>query len=205
MDSYKNLTAAEKIQEALVECLKEKMKIEKITISYLTKRAGVGKSTFYRHYKDIYDVYEQLIDGFIIRCENLIIRIFFEKNLTLKEAVWLFVKNGTKKDNELFLARDLVIINHSIEMGNSKVIEILYDKLHTLVVQVAKKVYDDDEAAQFGATFILTGNIIPIFTSLHTNGKLKLETVKISFDLFEMEVEKWKHQQENQQPKLTAD
>ena len=192
----KELTAAEKIQQALVECLKEKTAIESITISYITEKAGVGKSTFYRHYKDIYDVYEQLIDGFMERCESLIMRIFFEKTLTIKEAVWIFMKSGTKRDNELFYARDAILINHSIENENAKVIDMLYDKAYDIVVKVSKRIGADDEAAHFGATFFLNGNIVPIMSNLHINGKLNLKTVLITFDLFEMEVEAWKNQKQ---------
>lgn len=192
----KELTAAEKIQQALVECLKEKMAIESITISYITEKAGVGKSTFYRHYKDIYDVYEQLIDGFMERCESLIMKIFFEKTLTVKEAVWIFMKSGAKRDNELFYARDAILINHSIENENAKVIDMLYDKAYDIVVKVSKRIGADDEAAHFGATFFLNGNIVPIMSNLHINGKLNLKTVLITFDLFEMEVEAWKNQKQ---------
>ena len=98
MKAVKELTAAEKIQQALVECLKEKMAIESITISYITEKAGVGKSTFYRNYKDIYDVYEQLVGGFAERCENVIARIFFENSLTIKEAAGILIKYGMRKD-----------------------------------------------------------------------------------------------------------
>lgn len=192
----KELTAAEKIQQALVECLKEKMAIESITISYITEKAGVGKSTFYRNYKDIYDVYEQLIDGFMERCESLIMRVFFEKSLTVKEAVWIFMKSGAKRDNELFYARDAILINHSIENENAKVIDMLYDKAYDIVVKVSKRIGADDEAAHFGATFFLNGNIVPIMSNLHINGKLNLKTVLITFDLFEMEVEAWKNQKQ---------
>lgn len=192
----KELTAAEKIQQALVECLKEKMAIESITISYITEKAGVGKSTFYRNYKDIYDVYEHLVDGFMERCESLIMRVFFEKSLTVKEAVWIFMKGGTKRDNELFYARDVILINHSIENENAKVIDMLYDKAYDIVVKVSKRIGADDEAAHFGATFFLNGNIVPIMSNLHINGKLNLKTVLITFDLFEMEVEAWKNQKQ---------
>ena len=192
----KELTAAEKIQQALVECLKEKTAIESITISYITEKAGVGKSTFYRHYKDIYDVYEQLIDGFMERCESLIMRVFFEKSLTVKEAVWIFMKGGTKRDNELFYARDVILINHSIENENAKIIDMLYNKAYDIFVKISKRIGADDEAAHFGATFFLNGNIVPIMSNLHLNGKLNLKTVLITFDLFEMEVEAWKNQKQ---------
>ncbi len=192
----KELTAAEKIQQALVECLKEKTAIESITISYITEKAGVGKSTFYRNYKDIYDVYEQLIDGFMERCESLIMRVFFEKSLTVKEAVWIFMKGGTKRDNELFYARDVILINHSIDNENAKIIDMLYNKAYDIFVKISKRIGADDEAAHFGATFFLNGNIVPIMSNLHLNGKLNLKTVLITFDLFEMEVEAWKNQKQ---------
>lgn len=196
MSSVKNLTASEKIQNALVECLKEKTKLDDLTVAELSKRAGVGKSTFYRHYKDIYDVYEQLIDGFMERCEKLIMRVFFEKSITVKEVVWIFMKSGTKRDNELFYARDVILINHSIENENAKVIDMLYDKAYDIVVKISKRIGADDEAAAFGASFFLNGNIIPILMALHTNEKLSLDTLLITMDVFDMEVEAWKNQKQ---------
>lgn len=196
MAGGEKLTAGEKVQNALVECLKEKMNIEDITVSYLSERACVGKSTFYRHYKDLYDVYEQLVDGFVSRCEKLIVKLFFEKNMTVREAAWIIIRNGTDKDNELFCARDAVLIHYSIEKCDARIFDILYAKMHALIVQIAKRVYDDDEAADFGATFILSGNLIPILSNLHMNGKLKLETVLLSFEIFEQEMEKWKQNQQ---------
>ena len=196
MEKKTNLTAKEKIEEALIECLKEKIKLDDLTVAELSKRAGVGKSTFYRHYKDIYDVYEQLVDGFMERCESLIMKIFFEKSLTFKEAAWIFMKSGVKRDNELFYARDAILINHSIENENAKVIDMLYDKAYDIVVKISKQIGADDEAAHFGATFFLNGNIVPIMSNLHVNEKLSLKTVLITFDLFEMEVEAWKNQKQ---------
>lgn len=191
----KELTAAEKIQQALVECLKEKTAIESITISYITEKAGVGKSTFYRNYKDIYDVYEQLVAGFVERCENLISRIFFENSIALKEAARILIKHGIHKDNELFYLKDYFVVKYAIEMSDTQVFDILYNRMHAMIVQIAKKVYDDDEAADFGATFILNGNLIPMLLNLHSNGRISFKTVMLSFELFEMEVEKWKQHQ----------
>lgn len=196
METNEKIPATEKIEEALVECLRKKMKIEDITIVQLIKIAGVGKSTFYRHYKDIYDVYEQLVDGFMERVEVLIVRVFFEKTITVKEIIWILMKSGAKRDNELFFAKDAILLNHSIEFENAKVIEMLYAKAHELIVKVSKRIGADDEAADFGATFFLNGNIVPIFSNLHSKGKLNLKTILITMDIFEMEVEAWKNQQQ---------
>lgn len=191
----KELTAAEKIQQALVECLKEKTAIESITISYITEKAGVGKSTFYRNYKDIYDVYEQLVVGFVERCENLISKIFFENSITLKEVARILIKHGIHRDNELFYLKDYFVVKYAVEMSDTQVFDILYNRMHAMIVQIARRVYDDDEAAHFGATFILNGNIIPILLNLHSNGRISFKTVMLSFEIFEMEVEKWKQHQ----------
>lgn len=188
------LSAKDKIDQALLDFL-DSGEFPDISVADIVEKSGVSKSTFYRHYKDIYDVYEQLVDGFIERCKSLINRIFFDKDITLQRAIWIIVKSGLSKDNELFRKSDLTIINYSIKKEDAQVINILYDKMHSLVVEIAKRVYDDDEAANFGATFVLYGNIIPIFYNLHTSGRLKLKTVFLTFEIFEKEVEKWKQQQ----------
>jgi len=105
------------------------------------------------------------------------------------------MKSGLKKDNELFYARDAVLIDYSIELGNSEVIEILYDKAYDYVFRIAKRIGVDDESAAFGATFFLNGNIIPIILNVHTEKRIDLKTVMLTIELFEMEVEKWKRNQ----------
>lgn len=195
MSDNVSLTANEKIQQAFVECLKEKIKIEEITVMTVCERAGVSKSTFYRNYKDIYEIFEQLVEDFMKRIEQLIVRLFFEKSITMKEITFILMKSGLKKDNELFYARDAVLIDYSIELGNSEVIEILYDKAYDYAFRIAKRIGVDDESAAFGATFFLNGNIIPIILNVHTNKRIDLKTVMLTVELFEMEVEKWKRNQ----------
>ena len=47
------------IINALIE-LRSKKNLEKITVKELAERAEINKATFYQHYKDIYDLSEQL-------------------------------------------------------------------------------------------------------------------------------------------------
>ncbi len=195
MDSKTDLTASEKVQNAFLDCLREKIKIDEITVAYICEKSGVSKSTFYRHYRDVYDIYEQLIEDFMKRCESLIIRLFFEKTITMKEVGFILMKNGLKKDNELFLANDVIILDYSIEVGNSKVVELIYDKAYDYAVKIAKKIGCNDEEAAFGAVFFLHGNIIPIFLNIHSKKRINLKTVMLTIELFEKEVEKWKKNQ----------
>lgn len=192
MKKGKNIPASEKILEAFVECLKEKISIDEITVAYISEKAGVGKSTFYRNYKDVYDIYEQLIDSFLGRVENLITKLFFEKSITVTELAFVFLKNGLKRDNRFFLARDAILLDYSIGMGTSRVVELVYDKVYAYAVSLAKKIGIDDERAAFGAAFFLNGNIIPIILNMHTKGRIEIEPLVLTMRIFEGEVEKWR-------------
>lgn len=186
------LTSGEKIRKVFIESLSAKIKIEEITVMYICERAGVSKSTFYRNYKDIYDIFEQLIGEFLERCETLVLKLFFEKSITINDVVISVVKNGLKRDNDYFYIRDVKLIEYSIEEGNAKVIDLLYDKTYSCIVRIAKQIGTDEEDAHFSAVFFLYGNIIPIFFNLYENKKLDMKTVMLTAELFEWEAEKWK-------------
>ena len=196
LESDEKIPTTEKIRLAFIECLKEKMKVNEITIDYLSKRAGVSKSTFYRNYKDIYDIYEQLVDEFLERVEDLIDKLLFEKSITTTELVFVLLKNGLKKDNKYFLARDVVLLDYSIGMGTSRIVELMYDKCYDCAIRLAKRMDIDDERADFGATFFLYGNIIPIIMTVHSEGKIELKTLMLTMEIFEEEVAKWKKNQQ---------
>jgi AcrR family transcriptional regulator len=53
---------AELMNQALLELL-EKKDIEFITVTEITKKAGVNRSTFYLHYENIYELLEETIEN----------------------------------------------------------------------------------------------------------------------------------------------
>ena len=53
---------AELMNQALLELL-EKKDIELITVTEITKKAGVNRSTFYLHYENIYELLEETIEN----------------------------------------------------------------------------------------------------------------------------------------------
>lgn len=69
----KKLSACERIDKAYFFMLEE-MPYDKITVSQLIERAGVSRTTFYRHYLDIYDMYEKVCDRLI---NEFLKRFFF--------------------------------------------------------------------------------------------------------------------------------
>jgi len=61
--SRKVTATCERTKRAFMELAGEK-KIDKISVKELTARAGINRSTFYAHYEDIYDLKEQVLEGF---------------------------------------------------------------------------------------------------------------------------------------------
>lgn len=60
--------------------------IEKITISTITKSAGVHRSTFYEYFKDIYDLLEQLEDDLLEQLKSKFIPLAQINISRLKDA-----------------------------------------------------------------------------------------------------------------------
>lgn len=61
------------IKTAFAELLAEK-EIHNITVRELTDRADIHRATFYAHYQDIYDLYEQLENDIIEEISSIIVK-----------------------------------------------------------------------------------------------------------------------------------
>lgn len=61
MDDRRIIKTKKAIDQAFITLLKEKP-LNKITVAELSKKADLGRGTFYLHYKDIYDLYDHMED-----------------------------------------------------------------------------------------------------------------------------------------------
>lgn len=61
MEDRRTIRTKRVIHNAFIALLKEKP-LNKITVSELSEKADLGRGTFYLHYKDVYDLYEQIED-----------------------------------------------------------------------------------------------------------------------------------------------
>lgn len=83
------------IKEAFFE-LRRKKPVEKITVTELSKSAGINKATFYLHYSDIYSLADEMEDEAIddILAEIQGIDKFFDDPKKLSEDLFhAFIKN----------------------------------------------------------------------------------------------------------------
>lgn len=65
------MTSQIRCQTALVELLKTQP-LEKISVTKLTQQAGLHRGTFYKHYEDIYALFDELVDQLVRDLEVIV-------------------------------------------------------------------------------------------------------------------------------------
>ena len=113
------------IREAFLELLEEK-EFGKITVTDITNRADLNRSTFYAHYPDVLGVVEEIQDEIINRNMELVKQMKYRNILkdpmpylnsicsTLEENIRLFKKLGHSADVHLHLDKYRLMIAEDI-------------------------------------------------------------------------------------------
>ena len=83
------------ICDAFAELMYEK-ELSKITVQELADRADVGRATFYKHYYDIYDVYEKMESTFLIELGEIITVQGIKSKFEVYPAVFEYMKKNPK-------------------------------------------------------------------------------------------------------------
>ena len=67
--------------------------IDKITIREITDRAGYNRATFYLHYRDVYDLFEQFEEGILAQIRQLVNdRLLLEETLDFSNHMGFIVQ-----------------------------------------------------------------------------------------------------------------
>nr|WP_314465355.1 TetR/AcrR family transcriptional regulator [uncultured Clostridium sp.] len=87
------------IKSVMMELLQKKP-VEKITVTELASHAMINKGTFYHHYSDIYDLYQELVSDFIknsIGSLNYYEEFFTKPESFIHKFLYDFRENDIKK------------------------------------------------------------------------------------------------------------
>ena len=119
---------AELMNQALLALL-EKKDLEFITVTEITKKAGVNRSTFYLHYDNIYELFEETI-------ENL--------NKKFIESFDIQVPFKIKSKQDAFLIKDEQLIPYlNFVKQNKRVLKLVHQKPQLFQSKnTYKKMYD---------------------------------------------------------------
>ncbi|MBG9489700.1 MULTISPECIES: TetR/AcrR family transcriptional regulator [Bacillus] len=170
MGDRRSIKTKSAIKHAFLKLLQKK-EINKITVSELSKEADIGRGTFYLHYKDVFDLYEQIEDEIFQQLgsiydasfpsdDPLNILTFIEKTTEyIYQNVEIFTLLTKPKMNVLS-------INKLKEFFKTKMIEELS------MIQSAKSI---TEIEKFETTFIVSG-VVGIIEEWINNGMIKTPT-----------------------------
>ncbi len=102
------------INAALVDLLQKKS-IDKISVAELARNAEINKGTFYLHYTDIYDLYQNALNEHLVKIVDELVfmnQIFTDPDLFTNNLVTLSLKNAIF-ENDPFLAKQNSRFNQS--------------------------------------------------------------------------------------------
>lgn len=101
------------IFEGLAELLTEK-ELRNITIQELSDKVDIHRVTFYKHFMDIYDVYEQL-EKMILSELTLLITEYGEKlNFEVYPAVFKYIRDNPKYFKMIFSPHNTSTLYHKV-------------------------------------------------------------------------------------------
>lgn len=183
----KSVKAKERIAEALAVLIKEKQ-IEDITVAELAQKADVSKSSFYRNFRDIYEVFEYLSNGFVNKvCDVMLALVFNCKYEDLKNMPRKIDFNAVKQLLG-FSDIDTDIVNYLLRVKNSKVFRSVVKLFVEAVVKYANEKGLDTDAVEYYTRFIANGIYYCMLTSYIDDGSFEMEFIEIlmSFDINEL-------------------
>lgn len=146
------------IRTVFLDLLKEKS-IETITVKEICDRVEINRSTFYKHYRDIYDLMEELEDEAINDFENLLTSTDTADSLTILKSI-LNTLAGNREIFKTSLSSEAR--NHFIEKLSVKCMKYVMPRLS----------HDPDLPAQYNsfALLYIAGGVTYIIQEWLKNG-----------------------------------
>ena len=161
------------IKKAFAELINEKKHLNKITVTELTTRAGITRSTFYTHYENIYDLAsEYQLQTIELLCNE-------DLKLHSKSDILEYFDNIFKclKDNEdayklLLRANDtLIFLDKLKKIAEEKI----YDALQTTI---------KDNYLDLTISFIMNGIVVEILKYFRGDSKYSLDELLINIKIY---------------------
>ena len=114
------------LKEALLSLLHE-IKLSDIKVVTLCERAEINRATFYSHYKNVYQLFEEIIDDFMEKMCGFVVKI--NENIPREQKVDLFKKliSYVDKNSPLFV---MIFENSSNFEFSGNQYQILQEKIH---------------------------------------------------------------------------
>ena len=166
--NLKVINTKRKLSRSLISLLTSKS-ITEIDVSELCKKAGINRTTFYKHYASLYHLLDELIVQFFKRIETLFLSLSSGENTTSKVAYLL----KYLKQNREFVT--IIMNNNSFSSISERLIQLNFIcNLINSNIQYRKNDYVSED---YYVDFIISGWIAAIRRWVNENCDLDVNTL----------------------------
>lgn len=166
--NLKVINTKRKLSKSLISLLTSKS-ITEIDVSELCKKAGINRTTFYKHYASLYHLLDELIVQFFKRIETLFLSLSSGENTASKVAYLL----KYLKQNREFVT--IIMNNNSFSSISERLIQLNFVcNLINSNIQYRKNAYVSEN---YYIDFIISGWIAAIRRWVNENCDLDVNTL----------------------------
>ena len=166
--NLKVIKTKRKLSKSLISLLTSKS-ITEIDVSELCEKAGINRTTFYKHYASLYHLLDELIVQFFKRIETLFLSLSSGENTTSKVAYLL----KYLKQNREFVT--IIMNNNSFSSISERLIQLNFIcNLINSNIQYRKNDYVSED---YYVDFIISGWIAAIRRWVNENCDLDVNTL----------------------------
>lgn len=166
--NLKVINTKRKLSKSLISLLNSKS-ITEIDVSELCEKAGINRTTFYKHYASLYHLLDELIVQFFKRIETLFLSLSSGENTTSKVAYLL----KYLKQNREFVT--IIMNNNSFSSISERLIQLNFIcNLINSNIQYRKNAYVSED---YYIDFIISGWIAAIRRWVNENCDLDVNTL----------------------------
>lgn len=166
--NLKVINTKRKLSRSLISLLTSKS-ITEIDVSELCEKAGINRTTFYKHYASLYHLLDELIVQFFKRIETLFLSVSSGENATSKVAYLL----KYLKQNREFVK--IIMNNNSFSSISERLIQLNFIcNLINSNIQYRKNAYVSED---YYVDFIISGWIAAIRRWVNENCDLDENTL----------------------------
>ncbi len=173
----------QRIADAMLELL-QRYSLEQLTVAQIAEEAGIGKSTFYRHFHDVYDVFSFLFDDFSKRCLSVMTAILFSKDAPSELKLANMAVPAQEVASLLcFTEKDTILMEYLMRSDSIRLVTHFMNCLHNSVIPMAQKAGLDTEKAAFFLRFVAGGVLYSVLDTYRRDGVIDIPIAAALLDL----------------------
>ena len=154
----RTIRSREMFKNAVFSLLSEDYKISNLTVQKVAAQAGLNRTTFYLHYRDIQDLLTQITDEILKELSDKIVALIQAKDLSEKQQLTQFL-------DYLYIHRNYLLILFSMNQFEEQLFLLLKQ-----LVETRRKNTKEDLPADYVAIDIKTASLVGIIMWWMRNG-----------------------------------